>query len=305
MSGTVTPSWSRRSRMCGTASAASAVFTVTRTSSDPALASDFTCCAVPSTSAVSVFVIDWTTIGAVPPTRTWPMDTGTDLRRWMGDILPAGGVFPGIGDFTCYDRLTPLRSVRRESGHQPERRRRKLRPETLRQTNGRSWGLWRVVDASAATHRRGAAPSAPDLSGHRTEGRRGHPAPAASTRLRSACDPTNRAVRPAPQARRQDGGLRRLGHAAAIRLADRGASCRAPQRRCFRRLTYVRRRSEGRACQAFPPETPRQRRGQAEVSRQGTLRLHAQRERRRHRRLDRLFLERVLVPRGRQCGYAR
>src|SRR5215469_13692981 len=76
--------------MCATASAASAVFTVIRTSSDPARARDFTCCAVPSTSAVSVFVMDCTTIGAVPPTRMGPMDTWTDLRRWMDDMVPAG-----------------------------------------------------------------------------------------------------------------------------------------------------------------------------------------------------------------------
>jgi len=34
-----------------------------------------TCCAVPSISAVSVFVIDWTTMGALPPTRTDEIET--------------------------------------------------------------------------------------------------------------------------------------------------------------------------------------------------------------------------------------
>jgi hypothetical protein len=40
-----------------------------RTISEPARASAATCATVPSMSAVSVLVIDWTTIGAPPPTR--------------------------------------------------------------------------------------------------------------------------------------------------------------------------------------------------------------------------------------------
>ena len=55
--------------MRGTAAAASSVLTVTRTSSEPACASARTCCAVDSTSAVSVLVIDCTTIGAVAADR--------------------------------------------------------------------------------------------------------------------------------------------------------------------------------------------------------------------------------------------
>ena len=54
--------------MWGTALAASSRSTVIRTSSDPAAASAATCATVPATSAVSVLVIDWTTIGASPPT---------------------------------------------------------------------------------------------------------------------------------------------------------------------------------------------------------------------------------------------
>ena len=49
--------------MCGTAAAASSRSTVMRTSSEPARASAATCRAVPPTSAVSVLVIDCTTIG--------------------------------------------------------------------------------------------------------------------------------------------------------------------------------------------------------------------------------------------------
>src|SRR6185369_7320325 len=72
---------SRRSRIFGTAAAASGVLTVTRTSSDPARASSATCFAVPTTSAVSVLVIDCTTTGAPPPTLTPPTFTATESRR--------------------------------------------------------------------------------------------------------------------------------------------------------------------------------------------------------------------------------
>jgi len=43
---------------------------VTRTISEPASASSMHCCAVARASAVSVIVIDCTTIGAPPPTCT-------------------------------------------------------------------------------------------------------------------------------------------------------------------------------------------------------------------------------------------
>ena len=50
--------------MCGTAAAASSRSTVTRTISEPARASAATWATVAATSPVSVFVIDWTTVGA-------------------------------------------------------------------------------------------------------------------------------------------------------------------------------------------------------------------------------------------------
>ena len=80
MSGTLQPIMSSRSRIRGTAAAASVVFTVTRTSSEPARASSATCFVVAATSAVSVFVIDCTTTGAPPPTVTWPMRTARVAR---------------------------------------------------------------------------------------------------------------------------------------------------------------------------------------------------------------------------------
>jgi hypothetical protein len=66
--------------MAGTAAAAAAEFTVTRTSSDPASASARTWATVAATSAVSVFVIDWTTRRA-----------GTDPDA--GDGLPCRPAF--------------------------------------------------------------------------------------------------------------------------------------------------------------------------------------------------------------------
>src|ERR1700684_2155699 len=77
MIGTSTFILRSRSLMCGTAAAASSRSTVIRTSSEPARASAATWLAVPSTSAVSVLVIDCTTTGAPPPTVTLPTFTAT------------------------------------------------------------------------------------------------------------------------------------------------------------------------------------------------------------------------------------
>src|SRR3954447_1226724 len=82
MTGTSTPRLSRSLRsISGTAAAACSVFTVTRTSCEPAWASRATWIAVASGSAVSVFVIDWTTIGWADPTSTPPTSTDTVERR--------------------------------------------------------------------------------------------------------------------------------------------------------------------------------------------------------------------------------
>ena len=63
MSGAVQPASSMRCLISGTAAAASGRLTVTRTISEPASASSMHCAAVARASAVSVIVIDWTTIG--------------------------------------------------------------------------------------------------------------------------------------------------------------------------------------------------------------------------------------------------
>ena len=83
INGTSQPSCARRSRMTGTAAAASSLLTVIRTSSEPARARARTCCAVPSASAVSVLVIDCTTIGASPPIRTAPTRAATLFLRCL------------------------------------------------------------------------------------------------------------------------------------------------------------------------------------------------------------------------------
>ncbi len=67
--------------MIGTAWAAASLLTVTRTSSEPACASWATWIAVASGSAVSVFVMDCTTIGCPEPIRTPPTSTLTVWRR--------------------------------------------------------------------------------------------------------------------------------------------------------------------------------------------------------------------------------
>src|SRR3954463_2554667 len=70
--------------MCGTAGAASPRSAGLRPASETARASAATCWAVPSASAVSVLVIDCTTMGAPPPTFTWPTLTETVLCRSLG-----------------------------------------------------------------------------------------------------------------------------------------------------------------------------------------------------------------------------
>src|SRR3984893_18037045 len=102
------PCASRRSRMCGTAAADSSLLAVRRTNSDPARASALTCATVPSMSAVSVLVIDCTTMGFVPPMETEPTFTARECRRvlmgplYLGRPHGSGGYSPahefaGIG----------------------------------------------------------------------------------------------------------------------------------------------------------------------------------------------------------------
>src|SRR4051812_13026964 len=90
------PRLRRPSRIYGTALAASSRSTVMRTNSEPARDSAATCAMVPSTSAVSVLVIDCTTIGAPPPTATLPTMTCVVLRRGSGPATSFFGAFLGL-----------------------------------------------------------------------------------------------------------------------------------------------------------------------------------------------------------------
>src|SRR5665213_3914172 len=89
------PRLRKPSRICGTAAAASSRSTVIRTSSEPARARAAICSMVPATSAVSVLVIDCTTIGAPPPTATLPTMTWVVLRRALGPATSSWGGFTG------------------------------------------------------------------------------------------------------------------------------------------------------------------------------------------------------------------
>src|SRR3954463_12679122 len=102
MIGTSTPRpWILRT-ISGTAAAASSVLTVIRTSCEPACARRATWIAVASGSAVSVFVIDWTTIGWALPTRTPPTSTDTVARRRgrsasVAAVIGAAGLLRAAG----------------------------------------------------------------------------------------------------------------------------------------------------------------------------------------------------------------
>src|ERR1700722_20983549 len=108
------------SRICGTAAAASPRWPVIRTSSDPARASAATCSTVPLTSAVSVLVIDCTTIGAPPPTAILPTMTWVVLCRAWGpamsscggfSILFMGSQISGFGDSQQWISGNPIGSI--------------------------------------------------------------------------------------------------------------------------------------------------------------------------------------------------
>src|SRR5919108_4074070 len=69
------------SAICFRARASSQWGTATRTISQPAATNAAICWSVAFTSAVFVVVIDWTRIGASPPTSTQPTRTWRDRRR--------------------------------------------------------------------------------------------------------------------------------------------------------------------------------------------------------------------------------
>src|SRR5687767_2114451 len=114
-------SWSKTS-------AASTVFAVTRTISQPAMIMSRICQSVASTSAVSVFVIDCTGIGAPPPMSTFPRRICRVFFRGARVRLP-GGVAAAGGAFTTgsCDIVAMLAPRRREGSERPPVRRDVLR----------------------------------------------------------------------------------------------------------------------------------------------------------------------------------
>src|ERR1700691_3953959 len=89
------PRLRRPSRICGTAAAASSRSTVIRPIPEPPRDNAATWAIVPSISAVSVLVIDCTTIGAPPPTATLPTMTWVVLCRALGPATSFSGGFTG------------------------------------------------------------------------------------------------------------------------------------------------------------------------------------------------------------------
>src|SRR2546421_8077464 len=100
--------------MWGTALAASSRSTVTRTISEPARARSAHWRAVASMSAVSVLVIDCTTIGASPPIVTPPTFTGIELRRGSCELVIA---WPSLFACQILPRLRDVRASRSFSDH--------------------------------------------------------------------------------------------------------------------------------------------------------------------------------------------
>src|ERR1700751_1833536 len=90
------PRLRKPSRMWGTAAAASSRSTVMRTISEAARDRAATCSTVLCTSAVSVLVIDWPTIGAPPPTATLPTFTWVVLCRGLGPATSVSGSISGL-----------------------------------------------------------------------------------------------------------------------------------------------------------------------------------------------------------------
>ena len=90
MSGARQPRSFMRCLISGTAAArAAGLLTVTRTSSEPASASSTHWAAVAAASAVSVMVIDCTTMGAPPP--IWTSPTRTPVVRCSLTVLMGSG----------------------------------------------------------------------------------------------------------------------------------------------------------------------------------------------------------------------
>src|SRR5258707_2288943 len=97
----------RRSGRWETCAADSSLLAVTRTNSDPARANALTCATVPSISAVSVLVIDCTTMGDAPPMETEPTFTARECRRVLIPALYRASP-GGSGGYDQHDAFTRI-----------------------------------------------------------------------------------------------------------------------------------------------------------------------------------------------------
>ena len=158
--------------MWGTASAASAVFTVTRTSSEPAR----------ERLHLLHGALDVSRIGVRhrlhddrcrPPTLMGPMDTWMDLRRWMDDMVPAGEALPGAAHFTWYDLATPYCP---ERVRPPPERGREAPPGNAQATTA-DRGFGREVDAAGAHPPKGSGAAGARSLRSPDRGRQGHGMP--------------------------------------------------------------------------------------------------------------------------------
>ncbi len=140
-----------------------------------------------------------------------------------------------------------------------------IRPESLRSpdhgaesaSDAGSGRLWRAISPSWRIHRRGrgegrAAHTLQTLRFLDRGAAVDHRDPRRPEVDQSECPGSRRGPQDPPQSDpsrpgREDGAVRRLGHAAALRFAARGAPCGAPVGRHVRRLPHDRGRSARRA----------------------------------------------------------
>src|ERR1700722_3013538 len=165
-SGVLMPCASRRSRMRGTAAADSSLLTVTRTSSDPARASALTCATVPSMSAVSVLVMDCTTMGEAPPMETEPTFTVRECRRdLMGPLYPERRAGSGGHDLALVARVPECRELDAPGRMPTPVRRRYLCPMRTDQAGLRRAAAAGGHPAARDESRGGRKRANPELSG--------------------------------------------------------------------------------------------------------------------------------------------
>src|SRR5450756_608663 len=115
----ITGIWDLRA-IIGSASASSWVGTATRTMSHPAAVSSAICCNVALTSEVSVVVMDWTLIGASPPTVTLPTRIARVGRRRARTGGGAAGMPRLIGMLTGPVSPGPAGARRSSEGHRTD-----------------------------------------------------------------------------------------------------------------------------------------------------------------------------------------